>query len=335
MQAAARTCRCANGRTRAVWALMLGASMCSGCSEGWQRMRSWFGRAEANAGTTAATNPPADTAGAARIATVRFNVLRVEAPEGGLQRISDIWRMVNTDVLSPSVATMVQDNGFMVGVGDDRARIGVRAQIDRLHDVRGREEQALPQAGKALELLITEAERDLTVFFALPGGRTAGQSFEEARPVLRIGWDIEPPRLDDVVIHIEPEIRQPQGPRRYQQAGDRWQFRPEYRGRIFRELSFEVTVPKGGFLLLGPTPDVHRVPLVARPFFIEPVEGRLRESLIVITPLVEWSNVARDVDLRSAPPTESPPARADEADPSPADEPPSDQPADEPPRAAP
>lgn len=334
MPAAARARRCAAGRGRALLALTLGASACGGCSEGWQRMRSWFGRSEANGGTTAATTAPANVPGAARIATVRFNVLRIEAPEGGLQRISDIWRMVNTDVLSPSVATMVQDNGFMVGVGDDRARIGVRAQIDRLSDVRGREEQALPQAGKAMELLITEAERDLTIFFVSPGARAAGQSFEEARPVLRIGWEIEPPRLDDVVLHIEPEIRQPQGPRRYQQAGDRWQFRPEYRGRIFRELAFEVAVPKGGFLLLGPTPDVHRVPLVAKPFFIEPVDGRFRESLIVITPMVEWSNVARDVDLRSAPPMDAPPARAGEPD-APADEPPSDQPADEPPRAAP
>jgi hypothetical protein len=244
--------------------------------------------------------------GGVRTCTVRFNILRIEVPGGSLQRIDKIWSMVDTSVVPPDVAATMRDNGFLIGAGRDEARAPIRAAIDTLPDVRSREDQALPGVNKMLEIFITDAQRDMELIWFTRDGRMPGQSFESARPVLRLGWGIEPPRLNDVVVHVEPEIRELPGRTRYTRLDDLWVLRPEYRGRVFKELGFDVAIPEGGFLMLGPTNDIARYPTIGRPFFTEPAGGSQRESLYVISPLVRWGPAPAIMAPPVAPPPASP-----------------------------
>lgn len=243
-----------------------------------------------------------------RTCTVRFSVLRVEVPAGGLQKIEKIWSLVDTNVVPRDVAATMRDNGFLIGVGRDEARAPIRAAIDTLTDVRSRDDQILPGVNKMVEVIITDAQRDMELMWYNRDGRLSGQSFEMARPILRFGWAIEPPRLNDVVVRIEPEIREPVGRTRYQRQDDMWVLRPEYRGRVFTDLGFDVAVPEGGFLMLGPTGDVAGSPRLGRPFFIEPSGGSQRESLYVISPLVRWGPAPALTAAALAPPATAPAA---------------------------
>lgn len=235
-----------------------------------------------------AESQPASSGPDVRTCTVRFSLLRVEVPGGSLQQIDRIWSMVDTSVVPRDVAATMRDNGFRIGVGRDAARAPIRAAIDTLSDVRSRDDQILPGVNKMVEVFITDAQRDMELMWYTRGGGLSGQTFVSARPVLRFGWGIEPPRLNDVVVHVEPEIREPPGRTRYQRLDDMWVLRPEYRGRVFKELGFDVAIPEGGFLMLGPTNDIARYPTIGRPFFVEPAAGAQRESLYVISPLIRW-----------------------------------------------
>ncbi len=253
----------------------------------------------------AESQPASDTPGI-RTCTVRFSVLRVEVPGGGLQRIDKIWSMVDTNVIPRDVAATMRDNGFRIGVGHDSARAPIRAAIDTLPDVRSRDDQVLPGVNKTVEVFITDAQRDMELMWFSPGGGLSGLSFNAARPVLRFGWAIEPPRLSDVIVRVEPEIREPPGRVRYQRLDDMWQLRPEYQGRVFKELAFSVVIPEGGFLMLGPTDDLAGSPKLGRPFFVEPSGTGQRESLYVISPIVRWGPAPAISADSVAPPASAP-----------------------------
>lgn len=231
----------------------------------------------------------AATAGLARQGKVRFNVLRVDVPQGGLQRIEDIWAQVGASTLTPAQSAAMRDNGFRIGIGEEGARDPIRRRIESLKDVRSKLDQALPSMSREVEMFITDAERDWTLFYVTPDGKMSGQSFDGARAVIKFTWTVDSSGSDAVAMRVEPEMRQAPGQMRFQKADERWQYRPEYRGRVFRELAFETVIPKSGFLMLGPTDEATRLPLLGRPFFIEPSSGGQRESVYIISPIVTWT----------------------------------------------
>jgi len=267
------------------------ATAMSGCDQANPPRWDWWRPAPAKesvdpaAGTTDGTT----TAGIARQGKVQFNVLRVDVPQGGLQRIDDIWAQVGASTLTPAQSAAMRDNGFRVGIGEETARDPIRRRIESLSDVRSKLDHALPSMNREVEMFITEAERDWTLFCVTPDGKMSGQSFDGARAVIKFTWTVDPAGSDAVAMRVEPEMRQSPGQMRFQKADERWQFRPEYRGRVFRELAFETVIPKGGFLMLGPTDEATRLPLLGRPFFIEPSGAGHRESVYIISPIVTWT----------------------------------------------
>jgi hypothetical protein len=302
---------CWSARVSRAAGLALLALSVAGCDE----MRKWPGwggrpaevvREEEEAPSESTPAPP-------RQGKVRFNVLRIEAPEGELEQATDLWQHVGATGLSPVEAEALRENGFRVGVGLDEAREPLRRRLASLEGVRSKLEQVLPNMERSVEMFIMEAERDWTVFVMGADGKMSGQTFDDARAVIRFTWSVDPGGTDRVALRVVPEIRQAPGQVRIQRIDERWQYRPEYRGRVFEELAFEVAIPKAGFLMLGPTMEATQRPLLARPFFVEPASGRQRESLYIISPIVEWlasPTTQGVVELsRRGPPRESGSAR--------------------------
>ncbi|MCK6457526.1 MAG: hypothetical protein L6Q92_13480 [Phycisphaerae bacterium] len=234
---------------------------------------------------------PADAPAVQRL-LVELSVLRVETIRGGLERVRRIWDFVDVAPLAAPTQVAMRDNGFLIGVGRDAARSAVQDLLESLPDKRSKVDRSLVSDERRVELLLADHEADRVVFYVEPNGRSSGQSFERGKPVLNIAYSLVPGRLDDLRLRLVPEIRQPPGPVQYVRVGVDWLQQPEYRGRVYEELAFEAVVPRNGFVMLGPTPDVHRLPLLARPYFVEAASGRGRESLLIISPILHWTGPA-------------------------------------------
>ncbi|MFO0973317.1 MAG: hypothetical protein U1A27_07755 [Phycisphaerae bacterium] len=239
--------------------------------------------------TTRADDEPGD--GTPRQRMVEFSVMRIDLPIGALARADEIWRSVDEAAVAEPLRGALRANGFRVGVGGDAARAPILAILNRQAGARTKVQRGAPLGDQPMDIVLTDAARDVDVFFCDPAGHWAGQTFEAAQPVVRLSFTLPPGDFDTVRVRLEPELRQPPGPQRIQRLAGVWDWRPEYRGRIFRELAIEALIPRGGFLMLGPTRDLDGQSLLACPFVVEPLDGQSRENLLVVSPVLRWARL--------------------------------------------
>ncbi len=225
-------------------------------------------------------------AAAPQALTVEFSVVRVETEEGGLRRIERVWDFVDEQVLSAALALGLRDSGLRVGVGRGDARPAVRALLDDLPDRLAKEDRTRPSPARPLELILSHAAYPHTVFYVDRLGVSSGRTIADGRPILRLAYELKPPDWGEVAVRVLPEIRQPEGPLRWQRVGPDYVLLPEYRGVVYTDLEFRVSIPRDGFLLLGPTDDARRLPLLGRAFFVDLSDARRRESIYVISPVL-------------------------------------------------
>jgi hypothetical protein len=223
---------------------------------------------------------------AIRKITLRLDVLRLEAPKGTFSGNQAFWNLLDEMVVEPNMLLTLRENGFRYGVASPAARDAVKALLDQDTGVTVAWDRARPRPDLPVELVLRTFDRDMTLFCFDRLGRMSGASFVEARPYLSVEMHIDPAEPASTMVRIVPEVREPPGPIEYVRTPTGFRPQPQYRGRVFDALVLERTLTDGQALIVGPTADVHRLPILGRPFFIGE-EGR--ESLFVFSP---WNEVS-------------------------------------------
>lgn len=278
----------------------------SGCMEKWWSVDAWRQSKSHDAPTTSsAPAEPRDAGpvgmtlaagprmplpeGDVRRMYVELSVVKIDAPVGGIAAATRLWELVDQNAIPAALATAMRDNGFLIGVGRDEVRQAIAKVLRGIEGVRSRDSQVLVAEARSIDMQIRSEERDETVFYVGRDGQMTGHSFESARPLFKIEFDVLPETPDRIRLRLVPELRQPDGPARWEQVEGEFQLRPEYRGRIFRDLAVEAIIPPRGFLLVGPTRDVSATPLIGRPFLIYVDGDKPREYLYVVNPIIRWT----------------------------------------------
>ncbi len=222
-----------------------------------------------------------------RRVTVRLNVLRVTAPTGAFTRNTAIWRTV----VGGMADACLRDNGVRAAIGRDSDRAALEALLDDVPDHRSAVDTLTPDMTRLVELTLGPCEKNQRVFHYDRAGHLHGDEFENAKVRLRIAYEVRSARLDDVMLQLMPEVEEPPGPMKWVITDAGAAQVEEERRHSFRELVFGGTIPPGGFLMLGPTPDIYQQPLLGKAMFVdsnrsEDADEEPRESLLVISPIV-------------------------------------------------
>jgi hypothetical protein len=260
-----------------------------------------------------ASDSPADTSGVPpmRRLFIEFAVLRVETARPHFSDNPRLWEFVDEGAVPAAVRMALRDSGFRVGVGQEAARDPLTRWLEEQPEVQSKLERTIPNQDELMEIVLTYEGRDYVVFYVRTTGPLAGQHFEQAWPVLNIAFEVITGDFENVRLRVFPEMRERPGPLRYERVGADYLLRPTPQQRLYHELAFDVTVPRGGFLLLGPDADVYRLPLLGRAFFTEGPADRMenasendakktpdatqRESIYVISPIFRWAGLGEQV----------------------------------------
>ena len=243
------------------------------------------GEDEAMAGPAAPGEQPI------RRVSVRLNVLRVTAPTGSFSKHPSIWKTVVGSLADAGAAACLRDNGIRSAIGRDSDRAALQALLDDVPDHRSAVDPLIPDMTRLVELTLGPCDPHQRVFHYDRAGKLHGDEFENAKVVLRIAYEVRSARLDDVMLQLMPEIEEPPGPMKWVITDSGAAQVEEERRHSFRELVFGGTIPPGGFLMLGPTPDIYQQPLLGRAIFVDTNrtdegEAEPRESLLLISPIV-------------------------------------------------
>ncbi len=224
--------------------------------------------------------------------SILFNVVRVSAPRGTFTADDGVWRFAATPLADEAATLRLRDNGIRAAVGRASDAAALEQWLDGIADRRTATDQLRPNASRLVDLELGPCDPQQTVWHVQQTGRLKGRLFVDAQARFKMAYELRSPSLDDVWVRIMPELEEPPGPPTWKITPEGARQVRERRRHPFRDLIFEAMIPKGGFLLLGPTADVYDLPLAGRPFFIRRAAGpqgaapQMRESIYVIRPMV-------------------------------------------------
>src|SRR5262249_22306343 len=141
-----------------------------------------------------------------------------------------------------------------------------------------------PAGNAPVEIEVSDEPRQWATFIFDQAGAMHGVSFEAARPIFQVHLDVRSLSRRQMELRIVPELREPPGPRQFVKKPEGWTQEPEYRGRVFDDLSFTAVLQEGDYVVLGPAAEVGSMPLLGTPFFVRGEGAAACESLYIVIP---------------------------------------------------
>lgn len=237
--------------------------------------------------------------------TVEFTLHRISARKGTFTSDEGVWKLVAGPLANAEMSLRLAANGFRGAIGRESDRATLLAELSKLPDHRIALDHATPDASKLVELDLGPPLSAMTLFSFDDSGTMEGHDYTGPSARFRMAYGLRPANLKEVMLELVPEIEEPPGPRRWVKPPDGPpREEEEERKTTFSALAFSARIPPGGFLLVGPTPTVHDLPVIARPFFVEELQSangdsvEIRESVYVISPLVRAYSQARSPEAR-------------------------------------
>lgn len=245
--------------------------------------------------------------------TVEFTLHRISARKGTFTTDEGVWKLVAGPLANAEMSLRLAANGFRGAIGRESDRATLLAELSKLPDHRIALDHATPDASKLVELDLGPPLPAMTLFSFDDSGGMEGHDYTGPSARFRMAYGLRPANLKEVMLELVPEIEEPPGPRRWVKPPDGPpREEEEERKTTFPALAFSARIPPGGFLLVGPTPAIHDLPVIARPFFVEELQSPtgdsvdVRESIYVISPLVRAYSQARSPEARGPGEPQSP-----------------------------
>lgn len=198
----------------------------------------------------------------------QVSVLHVQVPAEQAPAAEAVWNHLRQDVLDADTRYRLALNGIRVGIGSVRWWEPIRLVLDAIpgHRVAFSQPLRVPQ-GFPVQLELSEKKPQETIFVVASDGVLSGQTFTDARHVLRIELRADPGHADRVRVRVVPEIhRDHEGWRWVRTESGLWQV-PDVEQTALVGAGFEVSLGPGQLLLLAATPDATMRGLVGPAFF--------------------------------------------------------------------
>jgi len=229
---------------------------------------------------------------------ITLEVMRFDAARGEFSGNAALWSMLEELPGDPNSLLTARENGFRYAVAQRVVRPELQQFLERMTGVTMARDHGVPRTDGPIELDLSNSDQDLSVFLFDPSGGMSGRSFDRSRPILDVECLPEPGRPGVIRMAVTPEIRGEPGPPRYVREQEQFLLKPEYRGERFKELTVTLTLPIDGALIIGPTPRVHELPILGRPFLVRGEAEAAREGLYVLIPRIDGRTIPADEDQR-------------------------------------
>lgn len=235
--------------------------------------------------------------------TVEFTVHRITAPKGEFTRDGGVWKLVTGPLQSAKETLRLTANGVRAVIGRESDRPALLTELNKLADLKIAQDHVSPDVNRMLDLELGPCAPRLSIFHYDDLGEIHGRDFANAVARIKIAYEMRFTNLQEVLLEVAPELEEPPGPRKWVLSPEGFpQEAEEERKTTFSDLVFQARIPRGGFLLIGPTPAVYDQPLLARALFLQgnlADPSQVRESLYVISPIIRTYTQPSEVQAKA------------------------------------
>ena len=221
---------------------------------------------------------------------VKFDVIRIEVPEGTVSDSRTLWNHLRDDAVAAERQALMVRNGLRLGVGTEGSWPPIKAFFDAIATTVGSPVVNTSSVTLAnpypLEIELSPKPLDQTVFYYRADQTLAGSSWPASRNILRVEHAIDIDDVSRLQLRVVPEIRQQKREMRWVRTPHGLHQVPMYYGLLLNELAVRLTLAKGEFLVIGPSGRIDRANLLGRLFLSRIVDAKRWESLYVVKPTV-------------------------------------------------
>jgi hypothetical protein len=214
-----------------------------------------------------------------------FEVLRVDLPVLGIRHSLKIWNYVDETQPDPRLTALLARNGLRMGTGTTEVWPAWRVLFDA-NQAKSVQARHVVQSGAPLSLCLGEIKEGESLFYYRRDGRLVGQTFAGGTKFLHLDYALDPADPARTIIKTTPEVRKFSAEKHWENVDGRLQEVPRYEGRVFDDLSAELTVGPGEFLVIGPSESAHNPSLIGSQFLTTEENNVTYETVICVTPQV-------------------------------------------------
>ncbi len=214
-----------------------------------------------------------------------FEVLRVDIPVLGIRHSLKIWNHVDESQSDPGTTALLARNGLRIGTASADAWPALRTLFETNH-ARSLHTRHAVQGVGPLSLRLGELGAGEPLFEYQRDGRLVGQTFDGGTKFLHIDYMLDPADPACTIVKVTLELRKFSTTRHWRNVDGVLREVPDYEGKLFSQLSAEVSLGQGESLVIGPSETATMGSLVASRFLTFEENNVTYETVICLTPQV-------------------------------------------------
>ena len=266
----------------------------SGCKPRSDELRPTLGPPEVNGlPTTPVSEAPPAPGGTQRALVIRHRIITLQLPLGAASETEELWTYINEEPVGARRGPCLFRNSIRVGIGREADWPEVARTLRRLTGEQLSRSQVVAQPGRPVPIALLPGRGEQTIFMFRPDGTLFGMDYPpgDNLMVITAGVNFDGPR--NVLLRGAPVIRTKKRTKRYVKGETGYVLRAEPIYFRMEELAFQFNVPPGGFVMMGPGPEVKRPTSPGRKFLTAERRGERFETIMVIAPEVFVAPVRR------------------------------------------
>lgn len=236
-------------------------------------------------------NPDAPIpAGKRRIYMINYRVGTIHVPTRIGSGAKRLWNYLDEEPLALQ-STVLGLNGLRLGVGQAENWPDVERELKRMtgQAYRTLDMQALPGT---VNPIVLKKDQGIQRLFLYYDDRTLrGEDYPPGDNLLSLTGTLNEDDPSKVLLTGMPQIRALKKEKVIVEDHGSYRFVSKPKFFPFTPLTFQVEIPKGGFLIIGPGIQSRRTSSLAHHFFTKTKNGLLFETLVILRPIAIPVNI--------------------------------------------
>ncbi len=217
---------------------------------------------------------------------VMLQMASFEVPLGAASASEQIWSYLDEESVDIERGVSLGRNGFRVGVGRKEDFPDLGRMLKQMTGQRYRESTATILTGRPVQIELKKMQTRQTVFTIYEDGTVTGMDYPAGGNLLTITCTLNEDDPSVIRITAVPQIRSAARKPRVVDNGGVLMIANRPTVYSFHPLTFQVSIPSGDFLVIGPNSASRRKWSPGRAFLLREKEGIPFETVQVLTPEV-------------------------------------------------
>lgn len=217
---------------------------------------------------------------------VRIKSVEIELPVGTASGSEEIWSYLDEEPVGAARGAALGRNGLRVGMGHQDNWPDLAKVLKQMTGKAFRHGVKLTKPSIPAAFELNERNRGTTIFTSHANRSLSGADYPAGRDILSILCTIDEDEPSTVLVTASLQIESARRRPKLSAPGGSVMLKVKPTIYNFPELTFQLSVPTKGFLVIGPAAGARRPTSIGHHFLVRERSGAKFETVIVLTPEV-------------------------------------------------